>query len=254
MTSSNFAHDDGSDSPENFEKNLARPLSYYTSSEKCIGITAERAYYHSDGLFIKRSLRPSEYKVGYKGLHIPRLGKERLQNEAESLRFLRRVSNIPVPVVYGAFEIDDSFFLITEFFDGPAMSELDEEQKRGVAAELNRHLATLHEIRSQETGGPSGIVIPPYRVMHQTSTDIWPKLTSARPEYVFCHNDLSQQNVIVDPQSLKIKAIIDWEYAGFFPEYFEAHFYERLGPSVAIDGEHDDVPKLLQFLNAKGDE
>lgn len=204
-----------------------------------------------DGVLIKRSLRPSKFKTGYKGLHIPRLGKERLRNEAASLRFLRRASNIPVPIVYGAFEIDDAFFLITEFVDGTVMSELKEEEKRVISAELNQHLATLHEIKSREIGGPSGILIPPYRVMYHIKNDIWPAQTSANPEYVFCHNDLSQGNVIVDPKTLKIKAIIDWEYAGFFPEYFEAPFYERYGPSVAINGEHDDVSQLLRFLYAK---
>lgn len=241
-------HDD-SGSSETIGKDPASSYSSY--DDTCIGVSAERAYYEGDGLFIKRSLRPSEFKTGCKGLHIPRLGKERLRNEAASLRFLRRVSNIPVPIVYGAFEVDDAFLLITELVDGTVMSDLKEEEKRLVAAELNQHLATLHQIKSRKIGGPSGILIPPYRVMYHTKNDMWPPQTSANPEYVFCHNDLSQGNVIVDPQTLKIKAIIDWEYAGFFPQYFEAHFYQRYGPSVAINGEQDDVPRLLEFLNAK---
>lgn len=67
-------------------------------------------------------------------------------------------------------------------------------------------------------------------------------------EYIFCHNDLSQQNIIVDPHSLKIRVIIDWEYVGFYPENFETHFYKRLGPSVAFQEEHDDAGELLEFL------
>ncbi|KAL5339351.1 hypothetical protein BJX70DRAFT_158211 [Aspergillus crustosus] len=55
------------------------------SPDGCIALTFERGYYHCDGLFIKRSLRPSEFRTSQRGLHIPRLGKERLQNEAESL-------------------------------------------------------------------------------------------------------------------------------------------------------------------------
>lgn len=67
---------------------------------------------------------------------------------------------------------------------------------------------------------------------------------------MFCHNDLSQQNVIVNPESLKILAIIDWEYAGFYPEYFDRPFYKRLGPSMALDGEEDDTEKCLDFLRS----
>lgn len=50
-------------------------------------------------------------------------------------------------------------------------------------------------------------------------------------EYVFCHNDLGQHNILVDPESLKIKAIIDWEFSGFFPRCFEAAFWEQPGPA-----------------------
>jgi hypothetical protein len=47
---------------------------------------------------------------------------------------------------------------------------------------------------------------------------------------------------------LKIKAILDWEYAGFFPEFFERKFYTRPGPSVAIGDEEDDTKTLQDFL------
>lgn len=212
--------------------------------------TAERQYYKRDAFFIKRSLRPSEYMTTHRGtIHIPRLGKERLQNEAESLRFIRCSSNIPVPTIYGLFDVDSSYFLIMEYAEGVDMSDLSEDQKKLVWPELKQHLATLQQLKSYKIGGPSGIIIPPYRVMRLTENESWPQKLAASPEYVFCHNDLSQQNIIVDPETLKINAIIDWEYAGFWPPYFEAPFYMRLGPSVAIDGEPDDVPRLLGFLD-----
>lgn len=67
-------------------------------------------------------------------------------------------------------------------------------------------------------------------------------------DLVFCHNDLSANNVIVDPDTLAIKAIIDWEYAGFYPPEFEAEFFRRPGPSVALAGEVDDVDVLISML------
>jgi hypothetical protein len=67
-------------------------------------------------------------------------------------------------------------------------------------------------------------------------------------ELVFCHNDLSPYNIIVDSATLKVKAIIDWEYAGFYPQEFEGMFYRRLGPSVALEGEVDDVDRLLKVM------
>jgi aminoglycoside phosphotransferase (APT) family kinase protein len=219
------------------------------SSDEWTERTAEREYYHRGGFFIKRSLRPSEYMTTLKGTtYVPRLGKERLQNEAASLQFIRRVSNIPVPTLYGSFEVDGAYFVVTEYIDGSSMSELSEDQKTVVQGELSQHLATLRQIKSNKTGGPSGIVIPPSRVVECTDKDVWSQQIADDEKYVFCHNDLSQQNIIVDPHTLKIRAIIDWEYAGFFPQYFESLFYKRLGPSSAIGDEHDDVPELVRFL------
>ncbi|RCI07919.1 hypothetical protein L249_5880 [Ophiocordyceps polyrhachis-furcata BCC 54312] len=182
------------------------------------------------------SLRPNEFRTGYRGLYVPRLGKERLKNEAETLQFIQKHSDILVPIVYCYFQDDQAYYLITEYIEGVSMSELPEEKK---AANL----------KSCRLGGLSGIVIPLYRVLQRTQTEYWYLRPSSSDEYVFCYNDLSQQNIIVDPDTLKIKAIIDWEYAGFFPPRFEYPFYIRLGPSAAISGEIDDSLDLLQFLH-----
>ncbi|KAI1437631.1 kinase-like domain-containing protein [Xylaria sp. CBS 124048] len=37
---------------------------------------------------------------------------------------------------------------------------------------------------------------------------------------VFSHNDLSPRNILVD-ESLTITALLDWEYAGWYPDYWE---------------------------------
>lgn len=114
------------------------------------------------------------------------------------------------------------------------MSDLAEAQKAVVRQELEEHLRELQTLRSRRLGGPSGIVVPPHRVLGSLGP------SADDDEYVFCHNDLSQQNVIIDPETLKINAIIDWEYAGFYPARFEWPFYNRLGPSVAVGDEVDD--------------
>lgn len=38
---------------------------------------------------------------------------------------------------------------------------------------------------------------------------------------VLCHNDLGPQNIFVCPDTFQVVGIIDWEFAGFFPPYFE---------------------------------
>jgi thiamine kinase-like enzyme len=167
-------------------------------------------------------------------------------NEAASLRYIREMINIPVPTVYCDFEDDHAYYLITEYIQGVSMSELLKEQKTTVFKEINEHLTTLRKLKSRNIGRPSGIVIPPYRVTLSTENDDWLLQPSETDGYVFCHNDLSQQNIIVNPDTLKINAIVDWEYSGFYPDFFEAPFYARLGPSAATQEEVDDTNAAFQ--------
>ena len=169
--------------------------------------TAEREYYQRDGIFIKRNLRPTEFMTTQRGtIYTPRLGKERHQNEAATLRYIRQTTNIPVPTVYGSFELGDSFFIITEYIEGVAMSQLSTNEKEFVYAEINKHLATLRSLISHRTG----VIILPYRVMDECrDSDAWSLRAPQDQEYVFCHNDLSQHNKLVHPDTLEIKAIID---------------------------------------------
>ena len=99
-------------------------------------------------------------------------------------------------------------------------------------------------------GGFLGDVIVPYRVGKTLPRDQFLKLREATtPDFVLCHNDLGQHNFIVDEKTLKIKAILHWEYAGFYPLEFDRAFYLRAGPSVALEGEENDVPRLLEVLD-----
>lgn len=79
--------------------------------------------------------------------------------------------------------------------------------------EVRRYLDVLHGIKSGTVGGPGSleIVAPPYRAMRFMGNDTWPLNVRASDdaEYVVCQNDLSQSNITVGPDTLKIQAIID---------------------------------------------
>jgi serine/threonine protein kinase len=215
--------------------------------------TWERAYYRRGPVFLKRSLRPQEFKQGARGLHVPRARKEKLMNEAASLRFIKENTDIPVPALYDEFEKDGAYCVATEYVKGVNMTELTIDQKRVVIEEVKHHIATLRGLKSSTIGGPSGLVVPPHRVTMRTDIDTWNLRPAATNEYVFCHNDLSQHNILVDPVSLKIVAIIDWEFAGFYPASFEMEFYLRMDGapgSAAIRDEVDDTVEILQFLKS----
>ncbi len=84
--------------------------------------------------------------------------------------------------------------------------------------------------------------------MVRSSRPQWKMKARESKDLVFCHNDLSTHNVIVDPETLKVQAVLDWEYAGFFPAGFEGMFFRRPGPSVVLEGEVNDEDQLLDVM------
>lgn len=126
----------------------------------CFAITLERKYLHVGNSFVKRSLRPSEWQLNpvHGNVCVPRFGKERLLNEAASMQFIAENTDIPVPKLLSCFEDDQAVYLITEYIEGVAMSELSVEQRKVVEKELEGHLETLKSLKSDTWGGPSGIV------------------------------------------------------------------------------------------------
>jgi len=202
---------------------------------------------------VKRSLTQDEYfiKPISKEPLVPYMAFERLKNEAASIHFIKKHTTIPVPNIRCAFEDHGRYYIITDIVPGVTMAELTEEEKATVIKELQGYINQMHSLRSKALGGVLGDVCIPFRLIQHVNPDVFHNLPEAEtPEYVFCHNDLSQHNIIVDEETLKINAIIDWEYAGFFPTEFDSPFYLRKGPSVAIGDEVDDTDKLLEFFDA----
>ncbi|KAK2609335.1 hypothetical protein QQS21_002116 [Conoideocrella luteorostrata] len=228
--------------PTNAELNARR-------EESCIAITHERKYYRVGQTWIKRSLRPCEWQKHNGYMPIPLFSLERVLNEGSCLQFLAENTNIPLPKLHACFEDDGAAYVITEYVEGVGMDELDEEKQGIIAQELRTHMETLSKLNSNVWGGPSGLVLPPYRIMRNSSGRPWKVKPRETQNLVFCHNDLSANNVIVNPSTLKIAAIIDWEYAGFYPPEFEREFFRRPGPSVALDGEVDDTKLLIDILD-----
>lgn len=233
----------------------------------------ERKYLRHTNFHIKRSLRFTELypaspaqsnagsdpydEVPEPRLYVPRLSRERLQNEADSLRFVATLTDVPVPKVLALFEDFGACFLITETVPGVEMSRLREEDKEVVNQQLRKHIATLHSLRSNILGGPGGQIIVPRPVMRASHQDHWnlmqgnPVEGATMARYVFCHGDLSEHNVIVDPETLQVQAILDWEHAGFWPEFFEGGMYTRVGPRACWDGDCPvRVGRMLGFLQA----
>ncbi|CAK7215167.1 37S ribosomal protein S22 [Sporothrix bragantina] len=205
------------------------------AEECCTGVTQDKKYFEAGNAFIKRTLR-----------------------------------HIPLPRLLFAYEDDGVFTFGTELVPGVSMKSLTDDQKAVVALELKQHIATLKALRSDTPGVPGlagqKLLCAPNRV----HTGFWKSHSCWRPklsqpclsnkdkdedeDYVFCHNDLGQHNVLVDPETLKINTIIDWEYGGFWPFWFERPYWERPGPSAALQGEEDDTERCRSRLLEHCDE
>lgn len=216
-------------------------------------INHEREFRIYPTRFYKRSLRPSEYQLDFRGEpYVPPLGYKRIQNEAACLKFIRTETDIPVPEVLEAFDDNGSFVLITKRLFGVYISELPSDGQAIVMKEVERHLETLRTLRSKHTGGPSGILSPPPRATQCfPGGTVWSAADVPGFNLVFCHCDLSQSNIIVDPVTLKIEGIIDWEYGGYWPDFFESQYFRDPRPSGAQFRNDAENARLVDFLRTQ---
>ncbi|KAG6860412.1 hypothetical protein C0995_011483 [Termitomyces sp. Mi166 len=216
-------------------------------------LTHEKKYYDLRDqycTYVKRSLSPSEYVVNILGKVVrPHFVKERLQNEVAAIAFLKANTTIPLPNVRCAFEDHGRYYIIMDTVPGIEMVEVPLAEQGPILEELAGYREQLRSLKSKVMGGLAGHACLPYRLHSCVPFDEVFKFREAEtPEFVFIHGDLAQHNIIVDEKTHKINAIIDWEYAGYYPPEFEGAFWLRPGPSGALEGEEDDVEKLFEVV------
>ncbi|KAG6003206.1 hypothetical protein E4U54_000730 [Claviceps lovelessii] len=226
----------------------------------CWAVYADKKIFVLDSIFIKRTLRRHEWQspVDDSYLVIPTQSMaQRYRTEAAAVDYIRKNTNIPVPPMSCVFEDDGAVTFMSQIVEGVELHCLDDKDKPIVMKEIEQILETLRTLKSDVPGVPGQTLLcPPQRVcnVHWKPDSCWRPKPETKGEFVFCHNDLAQQNVLVDPTTLKITAIIDWEFAGFYPPWFEGAFWKRPGPSVALEGEEDDVQKCRDWLMTHCDE
>lgn len=193
----------------------------------------EREYTLTDDTFIKRELVPSDFtdKDRLPYYHASSLlSRARLENEYHTLRFIRENTTLPVPrVIERKYGENGSMTLIMERIQGVTVDDLPDENQTVAKRTAMRHLRDMRilqqlcGLRRGYIGSVSGQVpvVVPATALGLTERAWWPEIRDKADSFVFCHNDLGLHNVLVDPETYEVKAIIDWEYAGFFPQWFE---------------------------------
>lgn len=126
--------------------------------EHCFAVTAEKKYFHVGNIFIKRSLRPSEW-VKFQGyMHVPLFCPERVLNEGACIQYLAEKTKVPLPKVHACFEDDGAAYLILDYVEGVGMDTLSDADKDVVTTELEGYIQTFQSLKSDTWGGPKGAV------------------------------------------------------------------------------------------------
>ena len=172
-------------------------------------------------------------------------------NEALALQFIKAHTTIPVPQM-----LSSSWDRITmEFVEGQTLQQawpvLTSDQRVDVLAQLTGYIAQLRNLRGvhigrlngegalvpgimTRSGGPFNtlaefhdfLVNPPKRLEAQSM--YWHQITtqlSAECPIVFTHGDIAARNIMV--RDGRIVALLDWENAGWYPEYWDYVFTIR---------------------------
>jgi aminoglycoside phosphotransferase len=192
------------------------------------------------------------------GGHVVKYGNAVNIDEAQKLSFIQESGlEIPVPVVYSAGKCGDIGFIEMEWKEGDtsesAWSELANEDKLSYARQLREIVNGLRSLEGRYIGSlEQGPAIDPRRSPNRgepfqteaafnkfllsntisTTPTIYRKmLESLLPatdhKIVLTHRDLSPTNIIV--KEGRVVGIVDWEYAGWYPEYWEfVQFFRAL--------------------------
>lgn len=205
------------------------------------------------GKFLFRSLDSSAVRVSWhrviKGPCDP--------PEIEAMQYVAMHTTIPVPKIHAIHTDADGFIYIEmAYIPGQdldrAWSGLTRDQRDAIVADLKQHISCLRELQPPtEDTVSSAFQNPAYdgRIgarffgpmnqnefhslarCHLRSEDIallgdeLAKVHTSHYRTCFTHADLAPRNIIVNGG--RVAAIIDWAYAGWYPEYWEftkAHY------------------------------
>lgn len=186
--------------------------------------------------------------------------------EAVTNEFIAKHTSIPVPRILDVFKYDGKVHIVQEFIDAPLLltvwRKLEVNDRKRCMIQLKGYIEQLRSLVPPEPGKVQSIdgegftdsrlgynEWGPFE-SHDAFNDFFQhetvrKLPNRYPRAqtplavtkgrtwrtVFAHGDLGPHNILWDTNKAEIAAIIDWEFSGWFPEYWE---YTRVyfGPAT----------------------
>jgi aminoglycoside phosphotransferase (APT) family kinase protein len=178
--------------------------------------------------------------------------------EYTTLQYIEKFKpSIPAPRPLGLVRLGECFLLFMSFMPGTTLetvwNKLDGSLKRSVKAELNDICVELRSLTRPDNmplGGVAGEGCKDLRRnVRRTAQLMWTtkefddwqfsnphfgsliyietlrRLSPPLPQkHVLSHNDLRPNNILVEVENgqCHVTGIIDWQYSGFYPEYYES--------------------------------
>lgn len=173
--------------------------------------------------------------------------------EAGALQIIGDKLDLPVPRMLDHTTNDGLLSIEMDFVEGKTLLEewsgLSTEQKLDIAKQLREILTAIRSLEpgpegkgiSSSVGGPARdlriyscfeggpfpteaafndwLVAETYRSTPSNVVAAFREQMRDDHRIVFAHGDLGQQNIII--RDGKVVALVDWEYAGWFPEYWD---------------------------------
>ncbi|PGG99556.1 hypothetical protein AJ79_08493 [Helicocarpus griseus UAMH5409] len=212
------------------------------------------------------------WSVGPRG---PRVGRRTFikgpcePTELAAMEFVATHTSIPIPKVINTYRLyGGELYIEMEYIPAMDLEEawsgglLTEEQKEGIVKELAGYVGQMRKLDPPEREFVGSVdqkscldyrvgffAFGPFREHEKFHDFLRRNLAIEHSTASFgrlTHADLCMRNILV--KDGKVRAIIDWEFGGWYPEYWEytkAHYgqfnipdwYERLG---SIMGKYDD--------------
>ncbi|KAG5934226.1 hypothetical protein E4U53_000731 [Claviceps sorghi] len=172
--------------------------------------------------------------------------------EVEAMQYVAAHTTVPIPKLFAVHVDDGDIYIEMAYIKGTTMCggwrSLSTDQKNVVLAELKQHVSSLRELPppvedtvssayqnpawdvrvGRNLFGPVSLhefhsVVRGHLVMEDVAQylgDGVVHMHTAPYRICFTHADLSSTNIII--RNGHIAAIIDWDFAGWYPEYWES--------------------------------
>ncbi|RKP35941.1 kinase-like domain-containing protein, partial [Dimargaris cristalligena] len=127
--------------------------------------------------------------------------------EVQAMQFIKEHTTIPVPDIY-SYHIDgpDSFIEMERIAgitleECIAQNRVTADHRQRIAEQLNDYIQQMRKVQND-------VMFSKHLKQRMYTINL-------------THGELLPSNIMVDPDTCQITGILDWEFSGFYPEYWE---------------------------------